>query len=249
MSTIFVVAQIKKNNSIVDYFWGLGFCVITIFLLIRNYPEQPGTHFPFSNLLIFSYLVFAWGIRLGIYIYIRNRGQGEDWRYQNFRKAWGKHQRIGAFLQVFMLQGIFMFIIALPIIHIFHQGVLSFNYLHYFGFLVWAIGFYFEVIGDTQLYIFKKDPANKGKPIRTGLWKYTRHPNYFGEILIWWGIWIISINFFHPLTTLISLLSPLTITFLLTRVSGVPLTESKYKDRPEYQDYIRETPALFPKFF
>jgi steroid 5-alpha reductase family enzyme len=248
MSTIFVVAQFKKNNSIVDYCWGIGFCVVTAFLLFREYNNAIEGQ-PIISLCFFSMLIFVWGTRLGMYIYVRNRGQDEDWRYRNFRKAWGKHQQIGAFLQVFMLQGIFMFIISLPIMHTFHQGIINFNLLHYIGFFIWAIGFYFEAVGDAQLYSFKKDPANRGKPIRTGLWKYSRHPNYFGEILVWWGIWIISIDMNHPLTTLISLLSPVTITFLLTRVSGVPLTESKYKDRPEYQEYLRETPALFPKFF
>ena len=249
MCVVFVIAQVKKNNSIVDYFWGLGFCVVTVFLIFHFKPQYENAQPAFYNLLIFSSLIFTWGLRLSIYIFIRNLGKGEDWRYQSFRKKWGDHPVIGAFLQVFMLQGFFMFIISLPIIHTFYQGIFSFSYLHYLGIFVWAIGFYFEAVGDAQLYLFKKHPENKGKPMQTGLWKYTRHPNYFGEIVMWWGLWIISVNFFHPVTTLISMLGPITVTWLLTRVSGVPLTESKYKNNPAYREYMSKTPALFPKFF
>jgi steroid 5-alpha reductase family enzyme len=250
MCTVFVIAQIKKNNSIIDYFWGLGFCAITVFLILYYKQQDDATNrIPFFNLLIFSSLIFIWGLRLSAYIFIRNWGMGEDWRYRNFRKTWGNHPVIGAFFQVFLLQGFFLFIISLPIIHVFYQGIFDFNYFHYFGFFIWLLGFIFETVGDAQLYRYKKKPEHKGKPIQSGLWKYTRHPNYFGEILTWWGIWILSVNFFHPVTTLVSLISPLTITWLLTKVSGVPLTESKYKNNPEYQDYIQKTPALFPKFF
>ena len=101
----------------------------------------------------------------------------------------------------------------------------------------------------SQKNVFKKNPENKGKILTTGLWKYTRHPNYFGEALMWWSIWIISINFFHPIQTFISILSPITLTWLLTKVSGVPMLESKYKDNIVYQDYIKNTSAFFPKFW
>lgn len=248
MLLLFLVAQYLENNSIVDIFWGLGFCLVTAWLLYREYSNALEGQ-PLFPLFLFSALIFAWGLRLAFYIFRRNRGHGEDWRYRNFRKRWGSYPRIGAFLQVFLLQGIFMFIIALPIIHTFYHGIYAFTLLHAPGFILWGIGFYFEAAGDAQLYRFKQDPTNTGKPMTTGLWRYTRHPNYFGEILMWWGIWILSVNIFDPIFTLVSLLSPLTITWLLTRVSGVPLTESRYKDNPAYQDYIRSTPALFPRFF
>lgn len=241
MSALFVLAQLLRNNSIVDIFWGPGFILLAAFTRISI--KMP---FHTAAVLIDACLLI-WGIRLSSYIFIRNFGQGEDWRYVNFRKAWGKHPMLGAYFQVFLLQGLLMFIISLPVIRA-NSTFIPVSAFSYAGFLLWLTGFLFEAIGDYQLRKFKLQPENKGRTMRYGLWRYTRHPNYFGEILIWWGIWIMCINFFSPLQTLVSLLSPLTISWLLSRVSGVPMLEKKYKDKPEYLDYIRNTPALFPKF-
>ena len=247
---VFVLAQIFKNNSIVDIFWGLGFITIVAYFLFtsHSYIERQAV---FLTKHLVNFCILIWGFRLAIYIYIRNKGKGEDWRYINFRKGWQKHnipQWLGAFLQVFMLQGFFMFIVALPIIHT-NTAFAGINFLTIVGFSTWTIGFVFEAVGDYQLVQFKKDENNKGKTMRYGLWKYTRHPNYFGEMMLWWGIWIMAINFFTPIQTIIGILSPVTITWLLTKVSGVPLLESKYKNDMEYQEYIKNTPAFFPKFW
>ena len=247
MCIVFVLGQIIKNNSIVDIFWGIGFVIIVTYFLILS-PNYIRGSFVFLAKHFVNGCIIIWGLRLAVYIFIRNAGKGEDWRYVNFRKAWGKHQWVGAFFQVYMLQGFLMLIVALPIIHV-NESFQTANYLTYVGFIVWITGFFFEAIGDYQLQKFKKYPANKGKPMNSGLWKYTRHPNYFGEMIMWWGIWMMSVNFFTPIQTCISLLSPLTVTFLLTKVSGVPMLEKKYKNNLEYLEYIKSTPSLFPKFW
>ncbi len=250
MCYVFILAQIFKNNSIVDIFWGLGFIALVVYFTFtsHSYIERQAV---FLTKHLLNLCVLIWGFRLAIHIYTRNKGKGEDWRYINFRKVWQKHnipQWLGAFMQVFMLQGIFMFIVALPIIHV-NTSFSGINFLTISGFIIWIIGFGFEAVGDYQLVQFKKKEENKGRTMRYGLWKYTRHPNYFGEMTMWWGIWLMSVNFFQPVQTLLSILSPITITWLLTKVSGVPLLESKYKNDQEYQEYIKKTPSFFPKFW
>jgi steroid 5-alpha reductase family enzyme len=250
MCYVFFLAQLFKNNSIVDIFWGLGFVVLVTFFSFNShsYIENIVT---FTTKDVINLFTVIWGFRLAIHIYIKNKGQAEDWRYVNFRKLWTKKNIphwLGAFLQVFMLQGFFMFIVAMPIIHA-NQYFTPVSNLTYFGVFIWLIGFYFEAVGDYQKSQFKKNPANKEKILTTGLWKYTRHPNYFGETLMWWAIFIISINFFQPVNSLINLISPITLTWLLTKVSGVPMLESKYKGNEEYQQYIKNTPSFFPKFW
>ncbi len=249
MCYVFILAQIFKNNSIVDIFWGLGFVVVIIYFTLNSnsYIERQAV---LLTKHLVNLCVIIWGLRLAVYIYTRNKGKGEDWRYINFRKLWTKHnipQWLGAFLQVFMLQGFFMFIVSLPVIHV-NASFSGINFLTIVGLIIWIIGFVFEALGDYQLAAFKKNLQNKGKIMRYGLWKYTRHPNYFGEMTMWWGIWLMSVNFFTPVQTIISIISPLTITWLLTKVSGVPMLESKYKNDAEYMEYVKNTPSFFPKF-
>ncbi len=250
MSLVFLLAQLKKNNSIVDIFWGIGFILLSTIYTINAKPYIQGVEV-ITTATLLHYLVFIWGLRLSFHILLKNWNQPEDWRYVNFRKLWTKKnipQWLGAFLQVFMLQGFFMYLIALPIIHS-NQYYTPISYLTYVGIFLWVMGFLFEAVGDYQKYVFKKNPENKDKILTTGLWKYTRHPNYFGECLMWWAIWIISINFFHPIQTVVSLISPITLTWLLTKVSGVPMLESKYKHHVEYQNYIQNTSSFIPKFW
>lgn len=247
---IFVIAQIKKDNSIMDIFWGLGFVLLSTIYTMNAKPYIEGQYVTTTALLI-HYLVFFWGLRLSFQLLMRNWGKPEDSRYVEFRKLWTKKnipQWLGALLQVFLLQGFFMFIIALPIIHS-NQYFTPISNLTYFGVLLWLIGFLFETIADYQKFQFKKNKENATKFISTGLWKYSRHPNYFGEVLVWWGIYFIAFNFFQPITSLVNLLSPIAITWLLLKVSGVPMAERNYKNDSEYQDYVKRTPAFFPKFW
>jgi steroid 5-alpha reductase family enzyme len=238
MTLFFLIAQALKDNSIVDIGWGIGFVVLSASLLYQSELISP------RQWLLFV-LVVLWGIRLSTHIFIRNHGKPEDFRYANWRKEWGKYVVIRSFLQVFMLQGFFMFIIALPIMMVKISEPSSLQLMDFIGLAVWLVGFYFEVIGDYQMVQFKKNPLNKGKFITTGLWKYTRHPNYFGECIMWWGIFIISIpvgNIF------VSVISPLVLTWLLTRVSGVSMLEKKYEGNKAFEEYAKKTPAFVPWF-
>jgi steroid 5-alpha reductase family enzyme len=188
--------------------------------------------------------VLIWGLRLAIYIFLRNKGKGEDFRYKAWRDTW-KFFILRSYLQIFILQGILMFIIALPIIFVNKAGPASFNFFDIAGILLFLTGYAFETIGDGQLARFKKDPANKGKIITGGLWRYTRHPNYFGEAVIWWGIGCFALPYPHGW---IMLISPVIITLMLRFVSGVPMLEKKYAGRADFEEYKKRTPVFIPWF-
>ncbi len=234
----FLVAQTIRNNSIVDMGWGAGFIVVTLSTLFIQgaYTERS---------LLVALLVIIWGGRLSYHIIRRNWGKPEDFRYANWRKEWGRWLVPRAFFQVFMLQGVMMLVIAYPIILINAYQETGLGFPDFLGLLVWLVGFYFESVGDKQLARFKQDPANKGHIIKTGLWKYSRHPNYFGEATMWWGIFIIALAV--PLGWS-AVISPLVITILLLFVSGVPMLEKKKKDNAEFQAYAKTTSKFFPWF-
>lgn len=236
MLVMFTIAQVIKDNSIVDIGWGIGFIIVTItgLLFADTFIQRQ---------LLVATLVVIWGLRLSVHIFIRNAGKPEDFRYAQWRKEWGKWAVVRAFFQVFMLQGAIMFVIALPIMMVNASTVSGLNGYDAIGLLVWVIGFFFEAVGDYQLYAFKKGGANKGKIIKHGLWKYTRHPNYFGEVVQWWGIFIIaaSAGYWY-----VSIISPVILTWLILKVSGIPMLEEKYKDHPDWSEYAAKTNAFFP---
>ena len=237
----YVIAQVKKNNGLADMAWGLGFVVVAITSLIYQ-----GVY-DFQTVVI-TLVVLAWGLRLFIYIGLRNWNKPEDFRYVDMRNKWKTKIALKAYLYVFMLQMSFLYIIALPIqfAHLWSFDQTNGWMLVTIGLLLWLIGFYFEAVGDHQLKVFKKNPSNKGQIIQSGLWRYTRHPNYFGEAVMWWGVWVISLGSWSPLAFL-GLISPLFITYLLVFVSGVPMLERKYKDNPLYQAYAEKTSMFFPR--
>lgn len=238
MTIWFTIALKKRDNGIADVAWGLGFVLVAwvSFWLVPT-PDVP-------RKWLLNILVTIWGVRLAGYIYIRNqKKEGEDFRYKKWREDWGDNWVMRSFLQVFMLQGFLLFLISLPIIATNMVTAAALNGLDGLGIALFTIGFLFEAIADYQLYVFKNEAANKGKIMTTGLWQYSRHPNYFGETLVWWGIYILALNSVFPYITLIS---PILITFLLTRVSGVPMLESKYKNNPEYKAYREQTSAFIP---
>ena len=237
-TAFFIIAQIIKNNSIVDIGWGLGFLLITIFTFFSSDIIT-------SKSVLVSLLVLIWGSRLSYHILKRNWGKPEDFRYAKWRKEWGKWIFIRGFFQIFMLQGLLMLIIASPIILINHSRQTGLHWLDYLGAAIWIIGFLFESIGDYQLAQFIRKPENKGEIMKYGLWRYTRHPNYFGEATMWWGIYMIGLSLPPGFWFIIS---PLTITLLLLYVSGVPMLEKKFADDPKFQEYARVTPKFFPWF-
>ena len=234
MTVMFFLALSLKDNSIMDIGWGLGFIFITIFTLLVEEVN-------FRKLLISS-LILIWGTRLSIFIFVRNLGRGEDFRYRNWRDTW-KLFRLRSYFQIFMLHGFIMLIVALPIIRVNAAPLRSFGFYDTIGLIIFLCGFLFEVIADWQMSRFKKQPENAGKLMTTGLWQYTRHPNYFGEALLWWGIWLFAIPEVDGIFTIIA---PLTITLLLRFVSGVKMLEKKFDGRSDWESYKAKTSAFIP---
>ena len=234
----FIVSLILKRNDIADIAWGLGYILLCLYYFLT-------TEFTPRAVLIYI-LVTIWGIRLAIYIFSRNKGKKEDFRYLNWRKEWGKYFIIRSYLQVYVLQGLFLLIVAFPIMVVSSNSQPPLNPLDYFGLMIWVIGFFFEVVGDYQLSQFKKLPESKGKIMQTGLWKYTRHPNYFGEVTLWWGLFIISLS--SP-SGLLGIIGPLIITYLILFVSGVPMLEEKYEGNQEFEEYKKRTSKFIPNPF
>lgn len=234
---LFIIGQIKKDNSIVDMVWGFGFVLAAVYTYIRS------GSFTLSSSLV-TLLVSIWGLRLTYHISKRNIGKGEDFRYINMRKQWGSHfPLLKAFLHVYMLQMIMLVFISLSYLNTNIQIYDGFHFVQIIGLTIWLIGFYFEATADHQLKVFKSKAENKGKLLTSGLHKYTRHPNYFGEATMWWGIWIIGLM--NPMS-LVTIISPITITVLVRFVSGVPLLEKHYKDREDYQKYAEYTSIFIP---
>ena len=188
-------------------------------------------------------LVSAWGIRLSTFIHYRNHGKEEDARYRKWRESWGKHPHLGAFFQVFMLQGVLLFVISLPIAAAASSSRTAFGAAEIMGALMWLAGFAIEAIADGQKSGFKREPANRDRLMMTGLWRYSRHPNYFGEVLLHWGFFVIALG--DPANAW-TIIGPITITFLILKVSGIPLLEENYRKRPDFAEYARRTSRFIP---
>jgi steroid 5-alpha reductase family enzyme len=240
MTTLWIASLVLKNASIVDIFWGPGF-VLANWVYFALAPDGlPGRKW------LIGVLVTIWGLRLGFYILYRNWGKPEDFRYQKWREENGAKWWWFSFFQVFLLQGFLMWVISAPLLAAqISTASARLTALDYAAILVWAIGFFFEAVGDLQMARFKADPANKGKVLNTGVWHYTRHPNYFGDATQWWAYYLIALagggywTFF----------SPLIMTILLLRVSGVTLLEKTLKEtKPQYKEYIETTSAFVPWF-
>ncbi len=241
---IYLVALIKNDYSVADIAWGLGFIVIALTALVHQFITSSSIEL--VQWLI-TFFVLVWGLRLSFYIFKRNRKQGEDPRYKAMRQNW-RYPRFAAYGKVFMLQAILLYIIALPIMlasRITYQVDTLYIVLLGSGIGLWVIGFFFQSVGDRQLKQFKQNPDNKGKIMQSGLWQYTRHPNYFGESLMWWGIFILMMAS-PSLMGLIGLMSPILITVLVRFVSGVPLLEKRYKGRDDFEAYKARTNVFFP---
>lgn len=237
MNFWFVLSLIKKRNDVADVAWGLGFVLLTWVSFFMMRTTQPMA-------ILVATLVTVWGLRLAWHIHERNKGKAEDYRYLEWRKQWGKWFYLRSYAQVYLLQGIFLYLIVSPVLVINSaQGSLV-SALSIIGIIVWAIGFFFESVGDRQLAQFIRNPANKGKLMTSGLWAYTRHPNYFGEVTQWWGIWLVALGV--PTFGLISIIGPLTITFLILKVSGIPMLEKKMEQHPEFAAYKRRVSVFFP---
>ena len=233
---LWFVSLLRRDASIVDIFWGLGFVLVGWLSLWTS------DRFESRGVLLVG-MVSIWGLRLAGYLAWRNLRKPEDYRYAAMRQRHGKRFAIVSLFIVFGLQGLLMWIIALPI----QVGVSEAEDWHVavpIGVILWAGGLFFESVGDFQLARFKSDPANRGQVMNRGLWRYTRHPNYFGDFLVWWGFYLVAVE---PTSWWWTIIGPLLMSFLLIRVSGVRLLESSLRSRVAgYEEYLRHTSAFFP---
>ena len=240
VTALWIWSVFIKNVSIIDVFWGFGFVIVNVFYAFMYGDLTP------RKLLVLA-LVGIWGLRLSIYLAIRNSGKGEDFRYQEFRKNYGpKRYWWFSYFQTFLLQAVLIMIISIPLFAIntsSSSGDLT--GLDYLGILVWCIGFIFESVGDYQLMRFKQNPNNKGKVLDSGLWKYSRHPNYFGDSAVWWSYALFCIasgSYWQIIGSII-------MTLLIIHISGVSLLEKSLKEsKSMYKDYIIKTSSFFPWF-
>ncbi len=239
MTLLWLVSLALKDASIVDIFWGAGFVIVAwaAFLL------APGGWA--ARKVLLNILVTIWGLRLSLHILTRNWGKGEDFRYKKWREEAGGKWWWQSFFQVFALQGVLMWVISAPLTAAHLGAAANLTWLDFIAVPVWAIGFFFEAAGDWQLARFKANPANKGKVLNTGVWRYTRHPNYFGDATQWWAYYLVALAAGAWWT----IFSPIIMTTLLLRVSGVTLLEKTLKEeRPGYQEYVETTSEFIPWF-
>ena len=241
---VFIISELKKRADILDTAWGLGFILISIssILISQNYTLR--------NWLILI-LVTLWGIRLAIHIFSRNSKTTEDYRYENLKMGIKNPTLLNTFIKIYLPQLIFMLIVSLPIsISIFNPSLdTNLFWLDYIAIGIWVFGFLFETISDIQLTRFvkrKKEGKAETRFLTSGLWKYSRHPNYFGEVIQWWAIFLISVS--TPFG-IFAFLGPLFITYLITQVSGIPMLEKKYKGDKEFEEYKKKTAKFIPFVF
>ena len=224
-----------RNVSYVDSLWSLMLFVAGVIYALGSDPRAP-------RLSLVLWLLAIWALRLAVYVAARNAGHGEDRRYQQIRARNQPGFAVKSLYLVFWLQAGLAWVISLPLLGAF-SGNLPLRWLDGLGLALWLVGFAFEITGDWQLARFKKDPANADKVMDRGLWRYTRHPNYFGECCLWWGFYCFALS----AGAWWAFVGPLLLTFLLLRVSGVALLEKDIGNRrPQYADYVLKTNAFFP---
>jgi steroid 5-alpha reductase family enzyme len=240
MCCMFLIGLKAGDNSLVDIAYGPAFLIACW----GAWCLSGALHLHFRPVLLLG-LLTLWGVRLALHIGLRHSGRGEDFRYQKFRKEWGDTIIWRSFLQVYMLQGAVILVVATPVLLTIGAPGGNVVWTDLVGVLLFCFGFLFEAISDWQMTVFKKRPQNKGKIIMQGLWRYSRHPNYFGEATLWLGIFFIGLAGPYGLYGLVS---PLTIAFLLLRVSGIPMLEAKYEGNPEFAAYRARTNSFFPWF-
>jgi steroid 5-alpha reductase family enzyme len=240
MTLLWPLSLALKNSSIVDVFWGSGFVIATWVAFLLTPDGFTGRR------LLLNVLVTIWGLRLSLHILTRNWGKPEDFRYQAWRREAGAAWWWRSYLRVFLLQGVILWIVAAPLVAAqVGKQPSSLTPLDYLAAPVWLVGFFFEAVSDWQLVRFRADPTNKGKVLQTGVWRYTRHPNYFGDATQWWAYYLIA----AAAGGFWTICSPILMTVLLFRVSGVALLEKTLTTtRPGYQEYMESTSAFVPWF-
>jgi len=245
----FIVGTVKKNNAIMDIFYGPAYFVVALASFLLNL-----VFFSTYNIrqIIVTTLVLIWAIRLAVYVYIRNKGKPEDYRYKSMRERWKKNVALKSFFKIYLFQGIIVFLVCIPawfvnisenppFISLFDFGGITL----WLGSIIWLIGFLFETIADFSLYKFLQNPSNKGKIMDKSVWKYSQHPNYFGEVTQWWGLFAIALAVPFGF---ISFIGPAYITFQIIKVSGVRLLDKRFEGNEEYFAYKERTSSFIPWF-
>ncbi len=233
-----VAALAARRNDLADVAWGPGFIALAAWLLLREGAPLSARQWAATA------LVTLWGVRLARHVARRNfrPGQREDRRYAAWRQQWGRWAPVRSVVQVFVLQGLFMLVIAAPLLAA-GTGPGRLRASDAAGMALWLAGFLFEVVGDRQLARFRADPANRGRLMDRGLWSWSRHPNYFGEALMWWGLGLLAVGVPGGWA---ALAGPAVLTWLLTCVSGIPLLEGPRAGDPEWEAYRARTSAFIP---
>jgi steroid 5-alpha reductase family enzyme len=238
MVLTWLISLVVANASIVDVVWGLGFVLVAwvVRLRVDGLDERQW---------LLTGMTSVWGLRLAGYLLWRNHGKGEDFRYRAMRKHYGSRFPIISLATVFGLQGVLMWVVSLPVQLGQADETPDLGVIAWIGVAVWLVGLAFEVVGDAQLARFKADPANAGVVMDRGLWRYTRHPNYFGDACVWWGLALVAAE---TGTGAWGFVGAVVMTVLLRRVSGVTLLEkSLVKRRTGYVDYVRRTSPFVPR--
>ena len=252
MTGLWLVSILVRDASIVDIFWGMAFIAIIWAQFAQSWLMQGpacgdncAEPWPPATALIVPILVTIWGLRLSFYLAWRNLGKGEDQRYVRMRERIGPRFRLISLFVVFLLQALLAWVVALPAQVATRTLELDpWSPIAVAGIALWAVGLAFETIGDLQLAAFKRNPANKGQVMDRGLWRYTRHPNYFGDFCVWWGIFLIAASIGAWWTVI----GPIVMSILLIHVSGAGLLEQTIGERrPGYVDYARRTSGFFPR--
>lgn len=234
LASLWGISILIRKVSFIDAFWPLGFVLLSWFSAV-----EVGVRGTAQQVILAA--VTLWGLRLSYYLLTRYWHSGEDKRYvMLMRRREGLARHAYSFFVIFGLQGLLIFVINTPVIDTLLVGNTALTAASFVGIAVFLVGFYFEVVGDMQLKKFKADPASKGRVLNTGLWRYTRHPNYFGDACVWWGLWLITAN-------LTLIFAPIIMTLLLAKGSGVPILERTLKEtRPGYKSYVESTSTFIP---
>jgi steroid 5-alpha reductase family enzyme len=240
MTVIFFIGRYIRRYDLVDAAWGSVFIVIAV----TSFFLQPGTKFELDIQSLVTLLVIIWGGRLTYHILRRIKATDkEDPRYVELRREWKGNLAFNIFTRIYVLQAVMALLISIPVIHINLFADNRVDIAAWVGLVVWIVGFYFEATGDAQLRRFISVPANKGKLMNKGLWKYSRHPNYFGELTQWWGIFIICLS---TQFGWVGVIGPVIISYLIIFVSGIPLNEKRFEGRSGWKEYKQRTSKLIP---